>query len=133
MSLGGPDLDLGEVGPTLRYLPQAVCEVLCPLFECRLQIGPTVGTLEVSVAKSRRAFRTAFDVLEAVEDQVDLILGSQNKSSNLVGALGFEPRASTSQTWRANRTALRPDGQRLNNSIGAVLNEGQGIAAIGQP
>ena len=41
----------------------------------------------------------------------------------LVGALGFEPRTSTSQTWRANRTALRPETCTFR--IGAASKQGQ--------
>ena len=44
----------------------------------------------------------------------------------MVGALGFEPRTSTSQTWRANRTALRPETCTFR--IGAASKQGQAAA-----
>lgn len=40
---------------------------------------------------------------------------------HMVGVAGFEPTASTSRTWRANRTALHPDISHKNNENWAIF------------
>jgi hypothetical protein len=56
----------------------------------------------------------------------------------MVGASGFEPPTSTSRTWRADQTALRPDGIIIGGfdffgnrgSKRTVKNGGRGVTKI---
>ena len=51
---------------------EPVGEALGPARQGQLQFGAAVRTLEVAVAEARGTDRTALDLFEAVEDDVDL-------------------------------------------------------------
>ena len=74
MSLSTPTANLFAKarGEGLRTAAKPVGELFGPAGEGRLQVGAAVGAFEVAVAQARGANRTALDLLEAVEDDVDL-------------------------------------------------------------